>query len=517
MRLSQLLAALPDACAPSSGAPSAASQDPLIRGISYDSRTVAPGDLFVALRGETSDGHDYLAQAVSHGAVALLLEQAPDASPGDVAVRTVANTRRALAPIACRFYGEPADECRLVGVTGTNGKTSTTYLVESILQHAGARTGLIGTLGVRYAGEALRTANTTPESLDLQRALRDMRTRNVEAVVMEVSSHGLELGRVEGVHFQVGGFTNLTQDHLDFHGTMDAYLDSKARLFRHHLIADGHAVINVDDPAGDKLAAVARDAGARVLRVSRSADASAEVRLLSADISLGGSRARVALPSGELELELPLVGDFNLENLLVACGIAQALELPTDAIRAGVADCPQVPGRVERVEADAPSQPTVIVDYAHTPDAVEKLLAALRPLARGRLVTLFGCGGDRDRAKRPLMAAAVARHSDRVVATSDNPRTEDPEAILRDVESGLEGLRRVDPGALPSADRAYCVLVDRRAAIRVALASAGPDDTVVLAGKGHEDYQIIGRDKLPFDDREEALRALREAATEAAR
>jgi UDP-N-acetylmuramoyl-L-alanyl-D-glutamate--2,6-diaminopimelate ligase len=335
-----------------------------------------------------------------------------------------------------------------------------------------------------------------------------MRTHGVEAVVMEVSSHGLELGRVDGCRFDVGAFTNLTQDHLDFHGTMEAYGASKALLFERYLRPGGTAVVNADDPASATFEAAARAARARVLRVSRRAG-DADVRLEHAEVTMQGTRARVSLPSGPLSLELPLLGDFNVENLLVAAGIAVALEVPADALAAGVAGCPQVPGRVERIESDAPDAPTVLVDYAHTPDAVEKLLRTLRPVTTGRLITVFGCGGDRDRRKRPLMAEAVAALSDRVIATSDNPRSEDPLAILADVEAGLGKLVRVEPDALAGAERAYALMPDRRAAIERAIALGRACDTVVLAGKGHEDYQIVGRERIPFSDCDEARRALR--------
>jgi UDP-N-acetylmuramoyl-L-alanyl-D-glutamate--2,6-diaminopimelate ligase len=505
MRLSTLLAALPPELVTS--APAA---DPVIRGLCCDSRAVAAGDLFFALRGAQVDGHRYLAQALSLGAVALVVETVPKGTDlSGVPVVQVRDSRRALAPVARVFYGDPARELTLVGVTGTNGKTSVTYLVESILARAGRRVGLIGTVEIRYPGERRSSVNTTPESLDLQRTLRDMRTRGVEAVVMEVSSHGLELGRVAGCRFAVGAFTNLTQDHLDFHVTMDAYRDAKARLFDQHLAADGAAVINADDPSAEAFAAAARRAGARLVRVSRSAARGADVTLEAADVRSDGTRARLRLPSGRLDIDLPLLGDFNLENLLVASGVAVALGVPAAAIAAGAAGCPQVPGRVERIETDVPGAPTVLVDYAHTPDAVEKVLRTLRPLTRGRLITVFGCGGDRDRGKRPLMAEAVARWSDRIVATSDNPRSEDPLRILEDVERGLVKRERVDPAALAGAQGGYSVIVDRREAIGLAIALAGPDDTVVLAGKGHEDYQIIGGEKLPFSDRDEARRALR--------
>jgi UDP-N-acetylmuramoyl-L-alanyl-D-glutamate--2,6-diaminopimelate ligase len=501
MRLSALLACLSPAPAGSGG------DDPIVRGLCYDSRAVAPGDLFVALRGATVDGHAYLGQALALGAAAVVVEEIP---PG-VELRgrpaiVVADTRRALAALATRFYGEPSAELSLIGVTGTNGKTSTTYLIESILNRAGRRVGLIGTVESRFGGQRRRSINTTPESLDLQTSLRDMLSRGADAVVMEVSSHGLALGRVDGCRFRVGAFTNLTQDHLDFHGTMSAYRDAKALLFTRYLASDGAAVVNVDDPAGAELARAAGQAGASVIRVSRGAEA--EVRLEKADVSMSGTRARVAIPGAQLALNVPLLGDFNLENVLVACGVAVALRVAPERIEAGVAACPQVPGRVERVAAGEGPQPTVLIDYAHTPDAVDKLLRTLRPLTPGRLVTVFGCGGDRDRAKRPLMAEAVARWSDLAVATSDNPRSEDPRAILADVERGLDKLERAEPEALGAAVRAYSVVIDRRSAIALAIGLARPQDTVVLAGKGHEDYQIVGRERLPFSDRDEARRAL---------
>jgi len=510
MRLSSLLTALPEDLSKS-----AVDADPVIRGLCYDSRAVAAGDLFFALRGESFDGHGYLGQALGLGAAAFVVEELPAGLDlqGRPAV-VVPNSRRALAPLARSFFGDPAAELTLVGVTGTNGKTSVTYLVESILARAERRVGLIGTVEIRYPGERQRSLNTTPESLDLQRTLRAMRTQDVEVAVMEVSSHGLELGRVAGCSFEVAAFTNLTQDHLDFHHTMDAYRDAKGLLFQRHLDSQGQAVINVDDPAAPHFERAARAVGARVIRVSRGNAADADVRLEAAEVRMDGTRARVHLPTGPLDLSLPLVGDFNVENLLVACGIAVAVDAPADAIAEGVAACPQVPGRAERIEveeADA-TAPTVLVDYAHTPDAVDKLLRTLRPLTPGRLVTVFGCGGDRDRTKRPLMAEAVARYSDRVVATSDNPRSEDPERILDDVEAGLGELRRVEPETLGETEGSYSVLVDRRRAIRTAVGIAQPEDTVVIAGKGHEDYQILGSERLPFSDPDEARLALRQRA-----
>ena len=505
MRLSDLLAKLP----PEFGPARVRGGNPVVRGISYDSRRVTPGDLFVALRGESHDGHAFLDQALGLGAAALAVETLPEGvEPGDAAVVAFSDTRRALAPLACRFFGEPAQELRLVGVTGTNGKTSVTYLIESMLRAAGCRPGLIGTVEIRYAQVRERSLNTTPESLDLQRTLRAMCTEGMEDVVMEVSSHGVAMGRIDGCRFDVAAFTNLTQDHLDFHGSMEAYCEAKAAFFRQALRPEGAAVVNTDDAWASTIAAAAAERGARILRVSRDAGSGADVTLIEATLSLHETRARLRLPDGEIDVTLPLIGDFNLENLLVAAGSAHCLGVPVAAIAEGAAGCPQVPGRIERVGADLAGAPTVLVDYAHTPDAVDKLLSTVRPLTRGRLVTVFGCGGDRDRAKRPLMAEAAARSSHCVVATSDNPRTEDPAAILHDVEAGLGGLRKVEPEALARSDGTYAVVADRRRAIDLAVAGAGPDDIVVIAGKGHEDYQIIGLERLPFDDRLEARAAL---------
>jgi UDP-N-acetylmuramyl-tripeptide synthetase len=508
VRLAALLDALPPHNAPTRRVAGSAGDNPVIRGLVYDSRAVAPGDAFFALRGAETDGHAYLRSALELGAAALFVEELPDATLlGTACGVVVPDSRRALAPISALFFGHPSRELALVGVTGTNGKTSTTYLAESILASAGRSVGLIGTVEVRYRDVRERTRNTTPESLDLQSTLRSMRTQGIDTAVMEVSSHGLDLGRVEGCRFAVAAFTNLTQDHLDYHGDMDRYREAKVSLMKNHLAAEGAAVVNIDDPSGPSFAAAAGSRGARVIRVSRDPRGDADVRLLAAAVGDDGSRVRLALPGGaEVAVDLPLLGDFNVENLLVAVGIGSALGASPAQIAAGVASCRQVPGRIERVgEAEGPR---VIVDYAHTPDAIEKLLATLRPLCRGRLVAVFGCGGDRDRTKRPRMAEAVARYADRVVLTSDNPRTEDPEKILDDVERGLAGLTRVAPDALDT-ERSYARIADRRAAIAAALAIAAPEDTVVLAGKGHEDYQILGRERLPFSDRAEALRALR--------
>ncbi len=509
MRLSELLNALPAELRGPGRRSSAVDCETEIRGIAYDSRRVEAGDLFFALRGASADGHDHLATAFKRGAVAAIVESVPkNLEPADLPVVVVRDSRRALAPVSTRFFGNPSSELSLIGVTGTNGKTSTTYLAESILQRAGIPVGVIGTLGIRYAGERQPAVNTTPESYDIQRNLRAMRNHGIECAVMEVSSHGLALDRVRGCGFAVAALTNVSQDHLDFHDSMDAYLAAKTRLFDTYLRANGSAVVNIDDANADAFIRAAERVGAKLIRVSRKSESAAEVRLEQARIELNGTDARIALPGGTLKLRIPLVGDFNLENTLVACGVAVALEIDPKTIAEGVENCPQVPGRVERVQTSRDGEPMVAVDYAHTPDAVEKLLATLRPLANERLVAVFGCGGDRDRSKRPLMAEAVARWSDRVVATSDNPRSEDPLQILKDLEAGLATLRRVEAEALDATEGSYAMISDRRHAIEAAIGIARPGDMVVIAGKGHEDYQIVGPDRLHFDDREQARSAL---------
>ncbi len=512
MQLSELLNSIPSSWGPVGKL--GADSDPTIRSIEIDSRRVAPGALFVAIEGANHDGHDHLPEALENGAVALLVETLPEEfSAAKLPVFSVPDTRRALAPVSTAFFGEPADDLALVGITGTNGKTSVTYIVESMLKQAGWSTGVMGTVEIRYGQERRRSLNTTPESLDLQRSLRSMHSAGVGTVVMEISSHGLALGRVAGCKFRVAAFTNLSQDHLDFHADMRDYLDSKLELFGSYLAEGATAVINVDDDVADEFLSTAKKAGAKLLRVSRNVFSDAEIRLGKHEISIQGTRGELHLPGSSVSFEYPLLGSFNLENLLVATGAALAMGASPEAIADGIASCPQVPGRMENVSSADSAAPTVIVDYAHTPDAIEKLLESLKPLTNGKLITLFGCGGDRDRSKRPLMAEAATQFSDRIILTSDNPRTEDPEAILSDVEKGLATFTRTSAEKLAKQGESYCVLPDRRTAIQLAIAVAGPEDTVVIAGKGHEDYQIIGRERLPFDDCREARNALAFRAT----
>jgi UDP-N-acetylmuramoyl-L-alanyl-D-glutamate--2,6-diaminopimelate ligase len=483
--------------------------DPEIAEVRDDSRAVLPGDLFVAVRGETVDGHQYLRPAAERGAVAAVVEEAlPFAG-----VRVlVPSTRAALGRIAANRFGRPAEALTMIGVTGTNGKTTTTFLVEGLARAAGGEPGVIGTVAYRWGGATRPAPFTTPAPLELHATLAEMKKAGCTHVTMECSSHALALGRLEGVRFRVAAFTNLTQDHLDFHQTMDAYRDAKALLFARHLVEGaGVAVVLIDREHGDHMARAARG---RVVRVSARSDGDAEVRVTRAAHSLGGIDAAWETPVGAVALRSPLIGAFNLENLSVGVGIGVALGLPPDVITRGLASVRGVPGRLERVaEADARGF-GVFVDYAHTPDALERVMAALRPLVAQRLIVVFGCGGDRDRTKRPKMGRAVAHDADLAIVTSDNPRTEEPQSILDMI---LEGVR-AEPSPplavaeLASARRGHVALVDRRQAIAAAIAAARPGDCVLIAGKGHEDYQIVGRTKHPFDDRVEARGALEKLA-----
>ena len=481
-----------------------------VPGLAYHTGQVVEGGLFVAIPGTRTDGHEFVRQAVACGARVVVVEKPGDAPPGVTVVR-VPNARVALAALASSFYAFPSHRLTIVGVTGTNGKTTTTYLLESILAAAGNRVGVMGTVNIRYPGAVLAAPVTTPESLDLQRFLSDMLQAGVTHVVMEISSHGLDMHRVEGTRFAAGLFTNLSQDHLDYHGTMEQYFAAKARLFTQILRGDGKArpvaLINGDDGWGKKLCSLVPGP---LLRYGLMPGL--EIRATQATCDLSGITARVETPSGELELHSPLLGRLNLYNLLAAAAAAVGLGLPLAAIRAGTEALTQVPGRLETVPNDLGVR--VVVDYAHTPDALEKALDALRDLGGRRLICVFGCGGDRDRGKRPLMGAAAAQRADVVVITSDNPRTEVPEAIVAEIETGVRalGLKRIEPRGevAPPDERCYTLMVDRREAIRLAVAWVQPGDVVYIGGKGHETYQIIGRRRLDFDDRLVAAAALEE-------
>ena len=484
-----------------------ASADPDVTAVCYDSRRVTPGAVFVAIEGFAVDGHRFIPEAVKNGAVAVVCRNPVTA---DAAVIRVADPRAALAEMACRFYGHPAARMILVGVTGTSGKTTVTYLLEQILLKAGHRPGVVGTINCRYAGQAFANPVTTPESLELQEMLRQMADCGTTHVVMEVSSHSLDLHRVDGCHFDAAVFTNLSHDHLDHHGTMDRYWRSKQRLFSDYLKpTDGdhpvRAVVNTDDPRGRELAAVQ---GPRALRTAAYGDG--DIVPLGVVRDLSGIRGRIATTHGEIPFDSPLVGDFNLENILSAAGAALALGIPTRAIAAGIDATGCVPGRLERIPEGR--ERFIFVDYSHKPAALENAISALKALTAGRLITVFGCGGDRDRSKRPVMGEIAARLSDFTVVTSDNPRSEDPLTIIAQVEAGVREVctRRLSADALTAGwrEKGYLIEPDRQTAIALAIAAADAGDAVLIAGKGHETYQILADRTIHFDDREVARQVL---------
>ena len=482
-----------------------------IHGLYYDSRQVAPGGLFFALKGVADDGRRFIDSAVRAGAVAIVAEEGSSV-PAGITLVIVADARSAMARMATRFYGTPTAGVPLVGITGTNGKTTTTYLVEAIFEEAGIPAAVLGTVGYRFRELIIPAPHTTPESVELQKTLRELLAAGARGIVMEVSSHALEQKRVDGCCFDVAVFTNLTRDHLDYHHTMDAYLASKTRLFSELLAPDSiktsrRAAVNRDDPAG---AAVAAASSAPVLGYGLGEGA--DVTASDVRFSVEGISGNLVTPAGRIPFRSPLLGRFNLYNILAAVASGCALDLPLEAIQRGIEGHKQVPGRLERVENDRGI--TLLVDYAHTGDALENVLRTLRELATARIITLFGCGGDRDRGKRPIMGRIAVELSDLAIVTSDNPRTEEPEAIMAQIREGIEPLavREYRPDELPAGfDRQGFVMCEnRRDAIRLAVRAARPGDIVLLAGKGHEDYQIIGTEKHHFDDREEAAAACRE-------
>jgi UDP-N-acetylmuramoyl-L-alanyl-D-glutamate--2,6-diaminopimelate ligase len=473
-----------------------------IRGVAYDSRKVAPGEIFVAIPGLKQDGRRYVEDALARGATAVVLEGADLLEGRSVARVLVGSARAALARLAGAYFGHPSGSLTVIGITGTNGKTTTSYLVDGLLAAQGRRTGLIGTVQYRIGALSIPAGQTTPEALETQQLLRRMVDEGVTGVAMEVSSHALALSRVEGIDFDVAVFTNLTQDHLDFHVTMDAYRDAKRHLFV--LLAAGHkptrtAVVNADDASG-----LAMVADLPLHTLTYGVRGRADVRPTRWSSGAEGIRMNVRTPAGHLDIASPLVGEHNVENLLAATGVGIALGMEPALIARALGSVGSVPGRFERVEAGQPF--LVVVDYAHTPDALERTLETARKLRGpgGRLAVVFGCGGDRDRGKRPLMGGIAARLADRVWVTSDNPRSEPPEAIIADIVAGI-------PGGI-ALDR-HETIPDRKAAIQRALTWAGAGDVVVIAGKGHETYQIIGSDVLPFDDRAQARAALAGRAT----
>ncbi|MBX6395494.1 MAG: UDP-N-acetylmuramoyl-L-alanyl-D-glutamate--2,6-diaminopimelate ligase [Alicyclobacillaceae bacterium] len=474
--------------------------------VTCDSRTVRKGSLFIAMRGHTVDGHAFVEDARRAGAVAAVVEEPTDTLLPQI---VVPDTRRASALLSAVFFRHPSRDVKVIGVTGTNGKTTVTHLIDHLLSRAGSKTGLIGTIVTRVGEMVLPSVNTTPEAVELQRLFARMREEGITYAIMEVSSHALELDRVAGTRFRTAVFTNLTQDHLDFHGSMEAYREAKGKLFSRlgneyadRLDEQSFAVINVDDPAGKWMA---RQTVAQTLTYG--VDRPADLRARNIEMGMDGTRFVVEAFGRRVPVHLRLPGRFSVYNALAALGAGLIEGLPLEQMAEWLQDVEGVPGRMERVDTGQPFG--VVVDYAHTPDSLENVLRTLREFTAGRLIVVFGCGGDRDRGKRPVMGQIAYRWSDYAILTSDNPRTEDPERILDDIEAGL-----VEIGADP---RKYERVTDRSEAIRRAVALAREGDVVLIAGKGHETYQIIGRRKYDFDDRLEAKRAIRVRMGESSR
>jgi len=472
----------------------------IIETLAHDSRLVVPGTLFVCFSGFKTDGHDHIMQAYAQGAVAVLVEKEVENLPADLTVISVASTRDAIKIITPFFFDYPSRKLRMIGVTGTNGKTTTTYLLKSILKEAGFHVGVIGTIQNTIGERIIPTKNTTPDIIDLQSLLADMVASNMDYVVMEVSSHALALERVAGCEFDVGIFTNMTQDHLDFHVTFENYLAAKAKLFA--LLTAGNnqkdnktAIINCDDEAGDRILQ-----NTKCRKITYGIHANADIKAERVDIQASGTSFEITGSCGRIPLQLNITGLFNVYNVLSAFGAALAEAIDPKTIKAALEKFQSVPGRFELVNAGQDF--SIIVDYAHTPDGLENILKTAKQIAKRRIIVIFGCGGDRDRTKRPIMGKLAAEYGDVVIATSDNPRSEDPDAILTEIEVGIqEGLTE---------GKLYEKIRDRREAIAKALQLAEKEDIVIIAGKGHEDYQILKDRTISFDDKEIAKEIIRE-------
>jgi len=464
-----------------------------ISGVHADSRRIKKGDLFVALRGEKTDGHDHVGEAVSNGAAAIVCERSMGAVSSVAQIR-VADTRVALASLASAFHGKPSSQMKVIGITGTNGKTTTSYLIAGILEAAGLATGVIGTVAYRIGQRELPAPNTTPIADDLQELLAKMLQAGMKAVVMEVSSHSLVQHRVDEIAWDTGVFTNLTQDHLDYHGTMEAYLEAKKILFQQLGVSGkkAAAVLNHDDARFEDFR---KAVGEDVSVLSYGLQSGADVRATNVEFSIEGCRFQLEWKKESIRIATPLCGSHNVMNCLAAAASALAMGIDLRAVRQGLESVQKIPGRLERVGCDA-APFAVFVDYAHTDDALRNVLVTLRPLTQGRLITVFGCGGNRDKAKRPLMAKVVGELSDDNIVTTDNPRFEEPDAIAQDIVKGFGKKKNFE------------VILDRRQAIRRALEKAKAGDVVLLAGKGHETYQDVKGMKSPFDDRQIALETL---------
>ncbi len=482
-----------------------------ISGVCYDSRRAGKGSLFVCVPGTRTDGHEFIRDAVERGAVAVVAREEKPSSLDTGFVR-VRDSRAALAAIAANFFDRPASKLQLIGITGTNGKTTTSLLIESILRSAGASPGVLGTIAYRWAGEEIAAPMTTPESLDLQALFSRMVTDGVSHVVMEVSSHALALGRIAGCEFKTGVFTNLSQDHLDFHSDMEDYFAAKKLLFSSHLSPSiSSAVVNLDDQYGGRIIENGSCRAARVLGYSEKPASQATFRkgvqaVFAEEVrfSSSGIIARVRTPEGTVQIDSRLLGKLNLQNILAAIGAGISLGIEPGDIEEGIRRLSRVDGRLEPVCLPEGCGFQVVVDYAHTPDAMQKALSCLREMTEKKLIAVFGCGGDRDRQKRPIMGKVAGEQADLVIITSDNPRSEPPEAILDQIEEGVKraGIALLSPSTMAGALKGYTRQIDRRKAIELALALAGPGDMVFIGGKGHETYQIIGSTRHSFDDRQ---------------
>ncbi len=463
--------------------------DVRVSGLAGDSRRVEPGDLFVATPGVRDDGLAYVAEALRRGAIAIVGRERPETLPDGVPFLKVHDVRFAKALLACEYFGHPSKRLRVVGITGTNGKTTTAFMLRAIMTMDGISPGLVGTLGAYIGRDYVPLANTTPDAIELQRLLAQMVDQNLQTAIMEVSSHALAQGRVHGIDFDVGVFTNLSADHLDYHVTMEDYATAKGGLFE-RLPPEATAVLNIADPISERYRRITR---ARVMTyaIEQDADLRGDITRLDAEGTV--VRFRHASSGLSLGVSMRLVGRHNVENALSAVAAALALDLPPSAIGTGLSSMTCIPGRLEPVDCGQDFR--VFVDYAHTPDALEQVLTLLRPLTRGQLRVVFGCGGDRDRTKRPMMGRAAAESADHLYVTSDNPRTEDPEAILDEVLAGIDS---------DATSAKVTRQPDRRAAIEQACRAARGGDIVVIAGKGHETAQIVGTELIPFDDREVA-------------
>jgi len=470
-------------------------ENPEITSIEVNSQDVKPGSLFICIEGHTVDGHDYVKEALLNGAVAMIAQKGIDV---DVPVIKVRNTVRALAILANAFYDHPTSKLQMIGVTGTNGKTSVAHLIEAILQKSGQKTGLIGTTGMRIGSVTFESKNTTPDALILQKMFHQMVESGVETAVMEVSSHALHMGRVHGCQYDVTIFTNLTQDHLDYHKTMDAYRRSKSLLFSQ--LGNGfdhqqpkYAILNVDDLATEEYIVATQ-----AIVITYGIENDADIQARNIQVTSSGTTFALIIHGIERKVRMGLVGKFNVYNVLATIGTTLALGLDLDFIIDALGELEGVPGRFELV--DAGQDFTVIVDYAHTPDSLENVLRTVREFAIGKVYCVVGCGGDRDRSKRPIMAKIASQLADVTILTSDNPRTEEPMAILTDMEAGID-------------DDSYETIVDRRVAIEFAVDQANPNDVILIAGKGHETYQIIGNEVLDFDDRLVGRQAIKKKLT----